>query len=408
MTSGHLHPHRPVSRRSLLAGAGGLLTLAAAPGPASASAAPASRLSRVSRGTTLVHADLHNHTLLSDGMGVPELAFDSMRTAGLDVAALTDHATDSGFTGITGHKWKKLGKLADQAYQPGSYTTLRGFEWSHSHIGHINVWFTDEFADLSAAADEKKLYEWLAGTSGIGSFNHPGRQREVFGDFAYDARLADHMVALEMFNSGDDYVFGGWPDHPSPLVACLNAGWRTGLTGTPDEHGSDWGHDDGKGRTGLWVTGNTRDGVLAAMRARRFFASRVDGLRLDATADGVRMGGRLPLAKGDVTFRLDLDGGQGLTGRPLSLQVLRPGPAAPEVVGMLEVRTGQVVKFVVPLDVSDGDWVVLRLSDPARDNETPGPVGHACNDFGLAYSSPWWLTGGSTSVKASTRHPSGR
>ena len=192
------------------------------------------------------------------------------------------------------------------------------------------------------------------------------------------------------------------------LVACLNAGWRTGLSGVADEHGTDWGHDKGKGSTGLWVTENTRDGVLAALRARRFFASRVSGLRLDATADGVRMGGRLPVAKGAVTFKLDLDGGPEWHGRPLSLQVLRPAPDAPAVVDVLELKSGSVTKFTVPLDVEDGDWVVLRIADPGLENPTPGPLGHPCNDFGLAYSSPWWLTGGSTSAKSSTRHPAGR
>ena len=47
----------------------------------------AARTSRLTRGTRLVHADLHNHTLLSDGDGDPALAFASMRSAGLDVAA---------------------------------------------------------------------------------------------------------------------------------------------------------------------------------------------------------------------------------------------------------------------------------------------------------------------------------
>src|SRR5690606_585318 len=90
-----------IDRRTLLGAAAGGLLLAGLPQPALAGAresvaAPrpgALRRSRVSTGTTLVHADLHNHTLLSDGDGNPEDAFVSMRAAGLDVAALTDHAT---------------------------------------------------------------------------------------------------------------------------------------------------------------------------------------------------------------------------------------------------------------------------------------------------------------------------
>ncbi|GAB2611823.1 hypothetical protein Aab01nite_67310 [Paractinoplanes abujensis] len=381
--------------------------LGSAPGAQAAPRTGAGRASRISRGTTLVHADLHNHTLLSDGMGEPELAYASMRKAGMDVAALTDHATDSGFTGITTAKWKQIGELTDQAHASGTYTSLRGFEWSHSHLGHVNVWGTDTFLGAGGVKKISTLYDWLAGTDGVASFNHPGRQRERFDEFAYDARVAGHMVALEMFNNEDDYLFEGYPKFSSPLVACLNAGWRTGLSGVADEHGFDWGHDEGKGRTGLWVTKNSRSGVLAAMRARRFFASRVSGLRLDATADGVRMGGRLPIAKRAVTFRVDLDRGPEFAG-PLNVQVLRPGTSVPEVVEMRQLESGKILTFTVPLDVAEGDWVVLRIADPSRDNPAPGPAGHACNDFGLAYSSPWWLTGGSVPAKTSTRHPSGR
>ena len=397
-------------RRRLLTGAGGLLLLAAAPGSARATstqvAAPAAvrtgaaRASRITHGTRLVHADLHNHSLMSDGSGDPELAFASMRAGGLDVAALTDHATLFDVNGLSGAEWRRTGELADAANRPGVYTALRGFEWSHSALGHVNVWYTGDYTDLNESPSVGKLYDWLTGTAGIGSFNHPGRQPMRFDEFAYDRRLAEQMVGLEMFNNHDDYLFDGWPEHSSPLTACLNAGWRTGLTGVTDEHGADWGFDEGRGRTGLWVTENTRNGVLAAMRRRRFFATRVTGLRLDALADGVRMGGSLPIAKGDVRFRLDLDRGPEWAGRLLCVQVLRPGTRAPEVVEVLDVAVGRVTEFTVPLDVEDGPWVVLRVSDPAEGNPAPGPDGHPCNDYGLAYTSPWWLAGDNSSSPA--------
>src|SRR5687768_10560375 len=96
-------PTAPLSRRTALSAVGAGLLIAGLPSrhtPAiadtgSAPAVGAARTSRITSGTTLVHADLHNHTLLSDGDGDPALAFDSMRSAGLDVAALTDHATYS-------------------------------------------------------------------------------------------------------------------------------------------------------------------------------------------------------------------------------------------------------------------------------------------------------------------------
>lgn len=426
----HGHDHRaagpaaplPLDRRSLLAGAGGALLLAGVPGTramALDTATGASRRSRLTKGTTLVHADLHNHTLLSDGDGNPDLAFAAMREAGLDVAALTDHATlsdnvlgdplkqallptgYSSVAGITVADWQRTSALADAADTPGVFTAIRGFEWSEPTLGHVNVWFTRDYTDVVDLGDMGPLYDWLSrptgplldgGQDGIAGFNHPGREAGRFEDFRYDSRARDQVVSLEMFNRRDDYLFEGYADGvTSPLVACLNAGWRPGLSGVTDEHGTDWGRPEGKGRSGLWVTENTRRGVMDAMKARRFFATRVSGLRLDATAAGARMGGTLPIAKGDVTFRLDLDRGSEWQGKPLTVQVLRPGTVVPRVAEVLEFSCGDAVRFTVPLDVSDGDWVVLRVSDPSQPNGTPGPAGHPCNEFGVAYSSPWWL-----------------
>ena len=403
-THEHDHPHTP-GRRSLLAGASGLLILASAPGTASAASTRtarssdipvkrtgAARVSRLTQGTTLVHTDLHNHTAMSDGDGDPELAFASMRDAGLDVAALTDHATLLSIEGLSSAEWDRTGQLADAANDPGAYTAIRGFEWSHPLQGHANVWFTEDWVDLGGAGSPDSLYSWLQGREAVASFNHPGRESGMFDNFSFSAGALEKMVGLEMFNRGDDYLFDGWAGSGrSPLVACLNAGWRTGLTGVTDEHGTDWGFPEGKGRSGLWVTENTRAGVFEAMRARRFFATRVSGLRLDAVANGVQMGGTLGVASGDVEFTVDLDRGPDWEDKPLNIQVLRPGSDAPAVADVIETQAGRLTEFTVPLNADDGDWVVLRISDPALANPSPGPADHPCNDWGVAYSSPWWL-----------------
>src|ERR1700742_4036774 len=154
----------------------------------------------------------------------------------------------------------------------------------------------------------------------------------------------------------------------SPLVACLNAGWRPGLTGVTDEHGTAWGFHEGLGRSGMWVTENTRDAVFAAMTARRTSATRVSGLRVDATANGVRMGGTLGTAAADVRFLVDVDRGPEWDGKPLRIQVLRPGTSAPTVVDVVDVVNGAVADFTVPLRATDGNWVVLRVSDPSAAN----------------------------------------
>ena len=181
-------------------------------------------------------------------------------------------------------------------------------------------------------------------------------------------------------------------------MECLNAGWRVGLIGVTDEHGTNWGFNPGKGRAGLWVPSLTRGGVREALGNRAMFATREDGLRLDATANRRRMGGDVGPSQGPdrslVRFEVDVDRGPQWWGTPVEVQVLRPGTAFPEVVHVKSTTLRRddepVISFQVPLSKDDGDWVLLRVADPSQPNRQPGPAGHACNNLAFAYSSPWW------------------
>jgi hypothetical protein len=411
-------------------------------------------------GTRLAFADLHNHSLLSDGSGQPEEAFATMRAAGLDVAALTDHAR-IGFGPLSRHDpcsrldhppraqrnrcraiigldeagWARVGALADAADDPGAFVAIRGFEWTHPMLGHMNVWLSSRWIDalhtvgfgwdgigeeahhipglgplldrlLTAIPGDpgmRPVYDWLAadpvtgriggGLDGLAGFNHPGREPGRFDAFRYDARVASRLIGLEMFNRYDDFLFDG--RSPSPLTACLDAGWRVGLVGVSDEHGDDWGTHDGKGRTGLWLRELSRAGVREALLARRFFATTLRDLRLDASANGTRMGGTLPHRRGLVTFEVDLDPGSHSRGQPLQVQVLRPGGDVPDVVHVEEVRLRSPgdppLRFTLELAADDGRWVVLRIADPSAENIRCGPVCHPANRLGVAYASPFWL-----------------
>jgi hypothetical protein len=252
-------------------------------GPEGHDAWGTSRRSRLFPGPWLVHADLHNHTWLSDGAGDPGLAFACLRAAGLDVAAITDHSRWAsaflgvvgapGWTGIDGRAWRRTASLADAANVDGEFVALRGFEWSHFLQGHMNVWGSQRFTDpLRTFPMMGRFWRWLErrGNEGLVTFNHPGTGRLRFGRFGYRPALAERLVGLEIFNKTDEYLLKGTDrGEQSPLNQCLNAGWRVGLLGVTDEHGADWGVPEGKGRAGLYVHELTRWGVLEALSARR-------------------------------------------------------------------------------------------------------------------------------------------
>lgn len=368
----------------------------------------------VSDGTWLLHADLHNHSLFSDGRGDPERAFAEMRAAGLDVAALTDHASipqhrldaldladypDEAALAIArtaprsfdDAAWKRTGELADGHDVPGQFTALRGFEWTEPWLGHVNVWFSDTYLHVTTPGAMRGLYEFLRDDEpgALFAYNHPGREPGRLEAFGHVEDLAGRMVALEAFNRAHDYLFAGSADgQPSPVVSCLEAGWRPGMIGCSDEHGPVYGLA-GRGRTGIWAREHSRGGVRQALLARRTYATREVGLRLDATLDGVPMGGEVPAGGGRRDLAVDL-AGSAYEGRPVQLQLLTgDGAGNPHVVAAADTHVGELTR--ARIDLPDPVWLLLRVADPARASDTPGPPGHPASCWGVAYASPWWL-----------------
>ncbi|GAA3291933.1 hypothetical protein Dvina_04540 [Dactylosporangium vinaceum] len=193
----------------------------------------------------------------------------------------------------------------------------------------------------------------------------------------------------------------------SPLVSCLDAGWRVGLAGVTDEHREGWGFHGGLGRTGLWAPSRTRAGVRAALLGRRMFATRERGLRVDARLDGVAMGGswrrdaknvsnaRKAQNAGNVRIALKFDAPAEWGGQGLRVQVLQRGEPVPEVVAEVDFRVGGgVLRFVARVSTEPGDWVVLRITDPGREGDPRAArlPGFRSAGRAVAYLSPFFIS----------------
>lgn len=437
--------------------AGALLIAGPAAGSYAASPDRALRRSRLHPdGGLLVHTDLHNHTLLSDGAARADEAFAQLRAAGLDVAALTDHAvmgkTAAGSlcasgsctatVGINEASWQRLAELADAANVDNAFVAMRGFEWTTASLGHVNVWFSETWTDaasVGALAEPKDagevsrfspvlgpelrgalapvldqlprtthidgFYDWLAappdrpivggGLDALAGFNHPGSYGD-FEDFRYMPAVADRMVSVEAFSfDKGDYLYEGvGQGKDSPLVRCLDRGWRTGMLGVSDEHRNVFGSAP-QARAGLYVRELSGAGVREALLARRFFATREPGVRLDTAANGVRMGSTLGHRSGRVRIAWDFDGPVEWRGRRLLASVLSTGSPLPRVLAQREfvVPDGPAALPHLDLshDVEDGRWLLLRItdSDAPADPRALGTYVAAGN--ALAYASPFFL-----------------
>jgi len=363
----------------------------------------------------LLIGDLHNHSLLSDGEGDPLTAFAQMRAAGLDFAALTDHASiprhivgglrvedypsAAGFPlvrtaprSLDQAEWVAAGHFADLHDDPGQFTAIRGFEWTEPWLGHINVWGSSEFLPVTTPGTVTGLHDWLVAEQpdALFGYNHPGREDGRFEGFRHDARLVDRMVSLEMFNRYDDYIaVGVRHGEPSPLLACLRAGWRPGLIGVSDEHGRDYGLR-GKGRTGVWAESHDRAGVAAALLRREVFATREPGLRLSATLDSATLGSRVAPAAHRLS--VDLDATERWAGHDLVAQVLADdGDLLPGA--LAEVPLDPQGATSVDLDLPGRyPWLVLRIAVLGTSDRSIGlDEEHPLASRALAYGSPWWL-----------------
>jgi hypothetical protein len=107
------------------------------------------------------------------------------------------------------------------------------------------------------------------------------------------------------------------------------------------------------------------------------------------------MGTTVAHASGPARIQIDLDRGQAWWGRRLNVQVLRPGRRLPTLAAALDVclpsPDDPVIVFEVDLHPADGDWVVLRVSDPSQPADPRATGEYARLGRAIAYTSPIWL-----------------
>jgi hypothetical protein len=339
------------------------------------------------RAPRILWADLHGHSNFSDGTGLPEDYYRYARdVAGLDVAALSDH-DHWGLEFLDTHPplWAELARVTRAFHDPGRFVTLLAFEWTNWAYGHRHVlYFTDDgplITSLAPATDRpEELWRALAGQTALTVAHHPAG-----GPIAIDWTIPPdpHFEPVTEVSS----VHGSSEAADSPgriydAVAghfvrdALDRGYRLGFVGSGDTHD---GHP-GLGHLATGIGGlaavlseeRTRDGVLAAMRARRTYATSGPRIILRFSVDTTPMGGTLPPAPSDALH---------------AVAVFVHGTAPIERIDL--VRSGRVVLTAEQEDaeatlatriprLAAGEYVYVRVVQ---------------RDGGLAWSSPVFAAG---------------
>lgn len=271
--------------------------------------------------------DLHGHSQLSDGTGTPDDYFAYARDVSrLDVAALTDH-DHWGLRFLDTHPdlWNEIKASAQRHHAPGQFVTLLGYEWTSWLHGHRHVLYFEDHGPLLSNMDPAyrtpaQLWDGLRGRDAL-TFAHHSAGGPIATNWAYgaDPVLEPVTEIVSVHGSSEAADTPGRIYNPVPgntVRDVLVAGLRLGFIGSGDSHDGHPGlaqlsvPDGQSGLAAILAEERTREGVLAALRARRSYATNGERIWLHVTLDGQPMGSVLPADReaASDTLRIEVAG----------------------------------------------------------------------------------------------------
>jgi hypothetical protein len=325
--------------------------------------------------------DLHGHSNFSDGTGTPEDYFFYARdVAALDVAALTDH-DHWGMLFLDQHPamWEEIRRQTRRFHRPGRFVTLLGFEWTSWIYGHRHVLYFTDAGNLLSSLDPayespQRLWAALRGQPALTFAHH-----SAGGPIATDWSIAPDPVLEPLTEVVSVHGSSEAADVPSRVYAAvsgnfvrdaLERSYRLGFVGSGD------GHDGHPGLTHLAAPSGgvaaifseelTREGVLAALSARRTYATNGPRIFLQVKLGGQPMG--TTTGAGDKTLAVHAAGTAPIT----AVDVIRSGSVVERVPGnATEISFERAIG-----QLRGGEYLYVRVIQESG---------------GLAWSSPFFV-----------------
>jgi hypothetical protein len=335
-------------------------------------------------GPRVLWGDLHGHSSLSDGTGTARDYYAYARdVAALDIAALTDH-DHWGILPLDTHPeiWEEIVRETQRTHEPGRFVTLLAFEWTSWIHGHRHVlYFGDEGEVFSSIAPEYEspvqLWKALAGRPVLTFAHHSaGGPIRTNWDIPPDPVLEPVTEIVSVHGSSEAL------DSPIPIYSpvpgnfvrdVLDRGYRLGFIGSGDSHD---GHPGlahigapSGGLAAVLSEDRTREGVLAALRERRAYATNGPRILLRTAFGSHGMGTTAPVPAG------------GTVGDELFVHVVASAPL--ERVDL--IRSGEIVDAIPAEGLLEA--VLQRPVEALRAGEYLY-VRAVQEDGGTAWSSP--------------------
>jgi hypothetical protein len=368
---------------------------------------------------TVYLANLHSQSNHSDGGAAldackgaqdplkapygPEAAFAYARGHGLDILAVSEH--NHMYDGSDGTNPEAEAGDARALYQAGlasaaafnaskrNFLALYGMEWGVINKGgHLNIFNSDELlgwetngkGELMAdtrtpRSDYGALYTLMRQRGWVGQFNHPAHSGQFVVNgvpLGYTADGDEAMALCEVMNStafstNDRETETRRSNFEQACNRLLEAGYHVAFSTNQDNHCANWGASY-TNRTGVLLpngTPLTRESFVAALKARRVFATMDKTAQLVFTANGRMMGERF-VNRGPLTLEANFAS-----------------------------STGKKVAAVAIMEGVPGrNGTVTEVSNLATASFTPSPGAHfyyarvTQEDGNVLWSAPVWVT----------------
>jgi hypothetical protein len=368
---------------------------------------------------TVYYGNLHSQTNHSDGGGNlssctgaqnpqkgalgPADAYQYAMTRGLNFLMTSEH--NHMYDGSDGTNASANPATAKSRYQAGlsaattfnaahpNFLGIYGLEWGViSNGGHLNIFNSSELLEweynssnqligdtYTAKGNYAALYTLMRQRGWIGQFNHPASSGQFLVGgvpLGYTADGDEAMVLCEVlntsaFSTNTTETETGQSSFQSGCNKALEAGYHVAFSTNQDNHCANWGASS-TNRTGVLIPDGAAlnsANFIAALKARRVFASTDKNSQLVLTANGHLMGERFRNT-GPLTLVSNFANSQGRT----------------------------VASVIIFQGVPRRNGTVTQLSKTATTTITPSIGEHfyyakiTQNDGKILWSAPVWVT----------------
>lgn len=251
-----------------------------------------------------LYGDIHQHSAHSDGCGSADEPYLRARYLyGDDFCALSDHESFLGKR-IGPGEWAYLQAVANRHQVPSEFATIFAYEWtgrSYPGPGHKVVYMPQEGAPVISRDIVTEGRDVVAQVRELGGFCVPhhvgwtGANEDAHDPISQPVwEICSCHGCYESF----EHPLGQRGDLRDHMIdAVLKRGHRFGFIACSDGHGLLWHHGVGRKRdpfrTGLTVVQSnevSRASILAAIRARRCYATSGVRIELDVRVHDKPMG----------------------------------------------------------------------------------------------------------------------